>query len=155
MILKEDGVDHINIWSRAQTQLGRDLSNFAHLPFAVPGYGDFDSMEGYWYWVKTGMQYNALRHLSGFAAKKVGKQLAVIPMDETRFRELITKGIYWKLQCHYFLRSALAWSTLPLTHYYAYGTPPNERRNYPESGLFQVIYLEDYREQLKASLKQR
>jgi hypothetical protein len=41
----EDGVTHINVYSRGNTELGRLLSNFAHTPFSHPEFGEFASVE--------------------------------------------------------------------------------------------------------------
>jgi hypothetical protein len=49
-IPEEDGVTHINIYSKGKTELGRWLTNFSYSPFNHPEYGKFLSMEGFWYW---------------------------------------------------------------------------------------------------------
>ena len=78
---KEDGVSHINVWSRGTTDLGRDLSNFAHTPFVHPRYGPFQSVEGFWYWLSTGQKEIKLRHLWGYLAKEEGKVKVRITTD--------------------------------------------------------------------------
>lgn len=35
-----DGITHINLYSKSRTVLGRQLSNFAHSPFKHPKYGE-------------------------------------------------------------------------------------------------------------------
>lgn len=45
---KNDGIDHINVYSGGATELGRLLTNFAHTPFENE-YGKFESVEGFWY----------------------------------------------------------------------------------------------------------
>lgn len=47
---KKDGVDHINIYSKGKTSLGRFLSNFAQADIETED-GNFASIEGYWYWL--------------------------------------------------------------------------------------------------------
>jgi len=47
-----DGVTHVNIYSKAKTELGRWLSNFAYAPIRITGHGRFASIEAYWYWLK-------------------------------------------------------------------------------------------------------
>ena len=44
----EDGITHVNVYSRGLTTLGRWLSNFAHCPIETED-GPFASIEGYWY----------------------------------------------------------------------------------------------------------
>ena len=46
----QDGITHINIYTQGKTQLGRALSNLFDCEFTVPGYGDFKSLEGFWYY---------------------------------------------------------------------------------------------------------
>ena len=47
-----DGIDHINIYSKGYTKLGRLLSNFTKSEFTHPIYGHFMSVEGFWYYIK-------------------------------------------------------------------------------------------------------
>ena len=51
---EDDGRTHVNVYSRGRTSLGRDLSNFAHLPFELDGLA-FASVEGFWFWLVTGV----------------------------------------------------------------------------------------------------
>jgi len=111
-----DGVDHINIYSKGKTELGRKLSNWFPLRFTCED-GDFASIEGYWYWLGT---HNvSLRSLSGYQAKEFGKSLPqTFKLLEVDFRTKIKKAINIKLLA---LRSEIIASTLPFAHYYVYG----------------------------------
>ncbi len=144
-----DGVDHINVYSKARTELGKQLSNFAHIPFSHPAFGFFASMEAYWYWLSTGKQHDSLRRLYGATAKTAGIRLTPVKMDETQFRNLIEDGLRLKVVQNAKLCQALRKSTLPLRHYYVYGnTPPvvNEQRKHQ----WQMECLEAIRATLKA-----
>lgn len=69
--ITDDGITHINVYSKGKTELGRLLSNFSHTPF----YGNdilFNSVEGWWQWFTTGKEYDYLKYLYGFKAKKRG-----------------------------------------------------------------------------------
>lgn len=80
-----DGVDHINVYSRARTKAGKLLSNFAHTPIDLSGEdlpyginGPFASIEALWYAARLRGEPKAvdrLRGLHGFEAKKVGRDL--------------------------------------------------------------------------------
>lgn len=135
----EDGLTHINIYSKGRTQLGRNLSNFATTPFQDPDYGHFNSMEGFWYWAATGLEHDILRRLMGYNAKTHGRSLRQIFNPD--FEAVICQGLVSKLECNPFLLSALLSSDLPLHHYYNYGG----KVIVPDSGIFQVVFLEDYR----------
>lgn len=126
-----DGVDHINVYSKGKTELGRKLSNFAHTPFELDD-KDFSSIEAYWYYRKllflgaSEEVLDTIRTLYGYAAKEYGRnQIAKfkIPVYESdnEFRLNITRAIQAKLKCNPELHTQLKECTLPLTHYYWYG----------------------------------
>lgn len=121
-----DGVDHINIYSKGKTELGRWMSNFTREPIEVPGHGHFDSIEGYWYWLSKGD--DRLRTMSGFAAKQLGKSLPVNPQFhqqssealEFSFRLMIVEALKAKAAKRPDMVAKLRATSLPLTHYYAF-----------------------------------
>ncbi len=121
---KEDGVTHINTYSRGRTELGRLLTNFAHTPFNHTKYGPFESVEGLWYWLKTGKVNNELRELSGFAAKRLGKELenrnkeSLVSTDTDEFKEDLLEGIRCKLRQNKDILKKMTETDLPFTHYY-------------------------------------
>lgn len=135
----EDGFIHINIWTKAQTPLGRGLTNLANIPLIHPRYGYFSNMEGYWYWVVTGMQFDELRDINAWRAKSTGKRLPRVTHPE--FERLICEGLMAKLEQTPWLKQALLTCPLPLHHYYNYGG----HVVVPDAGIFQVLFLEDYR----------
>lgn len=120
-----DGISHINIYSKAATQLGRALSNFAHIPFEIPGEGEFASVEGYWYYLGTGCKHEKLRTLHGYEAKKFGKNLEKVPCPD--FQQRIENAVRCKMEALPALKEAFKKSTLPLQHYYYYGTIDNPK----------------------------
>lgn len=119
----EDGITHINCYSKGQTELGRLLSNFACTPFECPD-GAFMSIEGYWYWLgcEGHPRREELRGLCGFKAKQLGRELRAPDYQETEeFKEKIWFAVRCKISRSGRLRSLLMESTLPLVHYYVYG----------------------------------
>jgi hypothetical protein len=119
---EEDGISHINIYSRGKTPLGRFLSNFALAPFTEATLGRFASVEGLWYYLSTGRQHEMLRDLHGFEAKKQGKALERVEMPSDQFEKLIKVGITAKLLANPKMLNTLIECELPLAHYYTYGT---------------------------------
>ncbi len=111
----EDGLTHINVYSRGRTELGRLLSNFAHTPFSIPECGPFASVEGWWYW--RNCRDDRLRLLSGLPAKILGRELCPIPKAPPSREEL--KVIYlYKIEANRKVLRLLIESSLPFTHYY-------------------------------------
>jgi hypothetical protein len=115
----EEGVTHINVYSKSKTELGKWLSNFTYAPIELDE-GKFDSIEGYWYWLRC--FDNRLKTMSGFAAKQLGKQLqGEFNHTPENFEEKIKKSIDVKLKTYLDKSKKLCESNLPLCHYYEYG----------------------------------
>ncbi|MND53817.1 hypothetical protein D3C80_448650 [compost metagenome] len=115
---EEDGITHVNVYSRGATSLGRRLTNFAETPFVHPTDGPFQSVEGYWYWLKTGQMHDDLRQVSGWYAKKLGRKKPLVPCPP--FDGKIKVAIRAKLIAHPDILRDLIDNELPLTHYYVY-----------------------------------
>lgn len=115
----DDGITHINIYSRGKTTLGRWLSHYQHMPFVHPFYGPFYSMEGFWFYIRSGRKHDELRYVSNFKAKTMGKQFGREP--NLHFREDIIAGNYEKIRQNQQLYDAIKASTLPFDHYYIFG----------------------------------
>lgn len=119
----DDGVNHINIYTGAATQLGRDLSNLAPIGVTVDGL-DYASVEAYWYWLGCAPLSPAddrhLRSLSGLEAKRTGKALRQRYPGQKRpdFELLVKRAIRLKVTGKTSLALELARSSLPLAHYY-------------------------------------
>lgn len=136
-----DGVEHINVYSKGKTLLGRDLTNFATVPFYHPTYGKFNTIEGLWYYLRLHLLslpfsteerdvFETLRVLDGYKCKRLGKdELKRIPPEawegfpEVDFRAEIKLGIESKLEQNDEMLHALLQDPLPLVHYYCYGKP--------------------------------
>jgi len=117
---EDDGRTHINIFSKGNTELGRWMSNFAKQTMTCPEHGTFDSMEGFWYWLKTGKQHDDLRYLHGALAKQLGRTFEPVYFDPDEFNRQILLMINKKIRGNPKMRMQLANSTLPFTHYYVY-----------------------------------
>lgn len=118
---ENDGIDHINVYSKGKTELGRFLSNFAHASINTED-GYFQSIEGYWYWLGTdNPKREGLRILYGYPAKKLGRELRAKDWQETQeFKNKILKAIRIKITKNPEMRDLLINNTFPLTHYYVY-----------------------------------
>lgn len=156
-----DGVDHINVYSRGRTQLGRTLSNFAHTPIHHPKDGYFASIEAYWYWLAIGdlhnsPKYHHLRSLHGFQCKEVGRkalqewsqvnnhQVPEVPDFVCR----VKKALLCKIQQTAGLAELLKASTLPLIHYYYWGEKSPYKVSRPVKYDWITDYISDIREYL-------
>jgi len=144
----EDGITHINAYSKGKTQTGRFLSNFAHFEFECKD-GKFASIEGYWYWLGADHpDKDKLRIVSGYTAKKIGRELKSKdwPTDPD-FKEKILKACWQKVKQNFIVSHRLRESTLPIVHYYSYGSPP--KVVVPKEGKWIWDWYEKAREYLK------
>ena len=120
----QDGVDHLNVYSKAKTKLGRFLSNFYYTPFECAD-GKFASIEGYWYWLnvpESTPRRDELRTKHGWEAKKLGRDLRGADWNTSDdFKNKIKDAIRIKLEINPIPAELLKNCHLPLKHYYVYG----------------------------------
>lgn len=112
-----DGVDHINVYSKGKTELGRKLSNFAYTPFTHPKLGSFKCVEGFWYYLITGDE--RLRKTSGWESKYLGRTLK--NLREHPNEEELLEAYKAKLKYNPDIKNLLNKNTLPFAHYHVYG----------------------------------
>lgn len=118
-----DGITHINIYSKATTELGRMLSNFANSPIQTVD-GQFASIEGYWYWIGCSEHPEAdkLRRASGYKAKELGRELGAEDWSfSPKFKFRIYHAMLTKLLTMPDLFELFYNNKLPFRHYYMYG----------------------------------
>lgn len=117
-----DGIDHVNIYSRGETLLGRALSNFFQCRLDLGDDGVFESVEGYWYWLGTSHpDRDQLRTLCGYQAKHVGRVLRKgHEVDVPDFMERIERAIRLKVETYPGLKKIMAANSLPFAHYYVF-----------------------------------
>lgn len=137
---EDDGVKHINVYSKGETQLGRLLSNFAHTVFTHPEDGKFASVEAYWYWLSC--KDDLLRSTYGFGAKNMGRALGGKDwVDTDEFKRKIKLAIKTKINSNTILKEKFLNNILPLMHYYVYSGKVVE----PKEGKWVIEYLEELR----------
>lgn len=144
---KLDGTEHLNIYSKAATDLGKQLSHFAHTPFCHKEFGNFASMEGFWYWLTR--QDDSLRHLHGWEAKQRGQDLPEVKKyHPERFRQLIMEGNDAKLQRHPEILEALGKTTQRLEHYYVQRYGKDTKVQHARDSEWLLAYFEGARKKL-------
>lgn len=144
---KNEQIDHINIYSTSASKLGRLLSNFAHTPFKHPVFGEFQSVEGFWYYVKTGFKHEQLRSLHGIQAKRVGKEFPEV--WTAAFEDFIRQAISCKIYQNEEITNMVIDSTLPFTHYFYFGEKENPKIYPLPEHEWQVRHVELLRSHLK------
>lgn len=137
----EDGITHVNVYSRGFTELGRFLSNFTQHPVKTED-GPFESIEGYWYWLSC--KDDALRTMYGFQAKKYGRSVGAVDwMGDEDFKRKICEAIKYKILNSDMIGPFLD-NELPLKHYYVYSGRIVE----PKEGKWIIEYIEKLRKDI-------
>ena len=146
----------LNVWSRSDEQIGKDLSNFAHLPFTLDGV-EYASVEGFY--AALLIQNNdgkkaRTRTMWGIRAKhRIPKtKPEVIHYQDRSFAlgsdehvGLIKRAIRAKLQAHPEVREAfVATAPRPLVHDTGYPDSPDAE--FPHTTFCRI--LTELREEL-------
>jgi predicted NAD-dependent protein-ADP-ribosyltransferase YbiA (DUF1768 family) len=128
---EDDGFDHINVYSKSKSKLGRSLSNFAHTPITL-GDETFESVESWWYWMKMN-NINKSSLFPVFTPEqiaevkiKIGKEAklyfrGLFKEDSTPFnpeKSELKEAYLQKLVEHPEIEKALFANKLPIAHYY-------------------------------------
>jgi hypothetical protein len=121
----EDGVSHINVYSRGKTELGRCLTNPAPISFDHPKYGTFDNVEGFHFFLKTGAKDYNYATINGFEARRKGKSEVGLYKDLPEFDVMMRAAWLAKILQNRKLYRDVLENNLPLTHYYFYGKEDN------------------------------
>ncbi|MEK2647475.1 hypothetical protein [Bdellovibrio sp. BCCA] len=128
---KFDGVNHINVYSKGSTELGRFLSNFERTEINLPE-GRFQSLEGYWYYLNCpdSEGREVLRGLYGYDAKRIGRELRATDWNnDASFKAKIKSAMYVKVCSNPLFYKKLCECKLPLKHYYL---TENDKIDVPE-----------------------
>ncbi len=150
----KDGITHINVYTKSNTQLGKLLSNLADVSIEHPKYGHFESLEAFWYWLVLDKTNHELKDMTGFEAKKFGSKNINEDYEEIikskDFRDNFKTGIRAKLlQNPEILDLLIESNDLPLSHYYFYspkdGNLANAKVMYKDKHQWQLDYIEEIR----------
>lgn len=114
-----DGVEFINIYTKAKTELGKKLSHFSHTPFTHPLHGTFYTLEGFWHWYKSIVRPDQLRYMNGPKARDLGKKLECEWRGD--FKDAIFIATFCKIEQNPDLKAAFLKTELPFDHYYLHG----------------------------------
>lgn len=112
---ENEGVDHINILKDGQS-LGKFLDCTSRTPFKHSIFGAFESIEGFWLYIKSTTRDDCLRYASGPMLKRHSKKLEL--QKVVNFRAIIMDTIWQKVKQHHTKSKQLKQSTLPFDCYF-------------------------------------
>lgn len=126
--LGADGVDHINIYSLGETDLGVALSQHALLQFNHNRFGPFLTVEGLWYWLRSVNGDDSFRNMKGNKARNYSKTIDnhnYVP----NFKYFIIDATLQKIKAYPELLNAVKESTLRFDCYYYYKGKDDHNNN--------------------------
>lgn len=120
-MIKIDGVDHINAYSKGKTALGRFLTHFYKHPVHTQQYGSFASIENLWQWLNY--EREELRDCEPHMAKMIPKRkkyykLRTSPYTVAACRQIIIQAHIQKLKENPEMAELFVNNALPVVHYY-------------------------------------
>jgi len=138
----KDGVDHVNVYTRGKTSLGRSLSNLADISLVHPEHGEFRTLEGLYFWRATGMRNDLLRKVNGYDARTIGHKIEKVWDDD--FQLDVKIGLAAKIIQNPDLMEALKtrYTDLPFHHYYFYGKGSDVKVVAPKGHKWQMDTIE-------------
>lgn len=154
-----DGVDHINIHNKAETELGKFLDMNSYSPFVHPDAGNFHSVGGLWHYIQTRPVMEEFRILSGARvraqAKKMKEEAKHNPNAPRHtpvkgFRTIIADAMWHKVTQNANAVRMMAETSLPFEHYFTQGDLGI--RQYPSEGYWICAAYEEIRRVIKHRL---
>ena len=118
----KDGEDHINIWERGETELGKFLAHGTNAPFKHPVFGMFSNIECFWLYIRSEERDDRIRVLNSLSAKKFSENFTLLHVPN--FYAVIMDANWHKVQQHPNKLELLKNNTLPLEMYYLYKNNP-------------------------------
>ena len=110
-----DGVDHINIFESAVTDLGKCLSHSSQLRFNHSLYGGFSNIESFWYYIRSEEHDDRVRKLTGNKLKAFADEMTSRRVKN--FMAIILDANWQRIVQYPELKEAVKENTLPFECY--------------------------------------
>lgn len=152
----------LNVYSRSDEEIGRDMSNFTLAPFVLDGV-EFASFEAFYAWLllsdrSESRRRDKVRKLWGFRAMSEGPKIKpdtvvyrgeVIKLGSEAFIALCKRALRAKLECNPGIASRFV-ATTPRPIEHNTGRPPTPNAEFPREVFCRL--LAELREEFAASM---
>jgi hypothetical protein len=144
LIVKDEGITHINMSSYSNTEIGRFLAQKSRYKISHHRYGEFVTIENLWVWLRDAEHLDKIKRMNN---RQLKQRLRTAEKVEIRnFKAIILDAHYIRLKQHPEMMESFVTSELPLDLYYKSGEW-YERPSYATYWL--IPALEDLRRMLK------
>lgn len=125
----QDGLDHINVSNRGETELGRILTHTSKVPFKHKVFGRFCSMESFWFFINSAERDDRIRFMYGYTLKRFASKLTKVRVNN--FRAIIMDSHYQRILQNPNMKSMIVMSELPFDCYFTIeGSGERQRPKY-------------------------
>lgn len=145
MLWGPDGIDHINIWEQAETEIGKFLVHSSPYSIKHRYFGRFKTMEAFWHYIQSNERDDRIRNMSGPVLKKFSKQLT--PARVVNFRAIVMDSNWQRIKQHPEQAEMVKESTLPFDCYFI--NNQSGIRTRPTFYKWLVMGFEEIRDALK------
>lgn len=142
---KQDGEDHINIWERGATDIGRFLTHNSNFHFTHNLFGRFANMECFWHYIQSDERDDRVRTLTGQQLKNFAKKMTQIRVQN--FRAIIMDSNYQRIMKYPAVVQSMRDTTLPFDCYYV--DKATKLRTRPSFFNWFVMGMEEIRSAIK------
>ena len=143
----KDGVDHINIWDHAETDLGKILAHGTTVPFSHSVFGRFKTVEAFWHYISSEEHDDRIRTMRGRTLYEFSKKMT--KMHVPNFCAIIIDANWQKIQKYPDVVEAIRQSELPFDCYYR-----NKRgTGYPLRAPYSAWLVEGF-EEIRRAIKE-
>ena len=117
LVVEHDGHTHYNISSKAKTIIGREICFSSYGLFSVPGCGNFQSVMGFFQWLRTGRSHELCRLMWGATSNSYLGFQADPLLTLNHCQSYVTEALYHRIISDENLAHAVANSSYPFAYY--------------------------------------
>jgi hypothetical protein len=151
----EDGEGHINTWDTGTTKLGKRLAHSSHTPWRHKYFGQFSTLKGFWYYIKSDNRDDRFRTLTGPRLESLKREfegMDQFTVEVPNFRALILDATYQKIQQFSDTEALMRESDLPFDCYFYNRSQDGEQG--ARIRLKFAVWLLDGLEEIRNALKE-
>lgn len=94
---ESEGISHINMRNTSNSQVGQLLAMEAPNRFNHPVFGSFDSLEAFWFYIRSGCQESGVRFRDDGYGRRLFSSKTKVTEKISNFQDIIGEGLWHML----------------------------------------------------------